>query len=259
MKIKLITFLLALAPCLASTGSFAQIQTGKDGLPTTKDPEVTEYYTPVPNEVTPGASPYSSPSDAIILFNGSDASAWQNAATKTASEWSVADGILSVVPGKGNISTKQKFGSFQMHIEFRIPAAVTGKGQERGNSGIYLQGLYELQVLDSYHQETYVNGQAGSIYKQAIPLVNACRKPGEWQAYDIVFTAPVFSPGKRILYPARVTVFQNGVLVLNDFHIQGPTQYIGMPAYAFYDGTGPIMLQDHHNPTSFKNIWIRQL
>ena len=259
MRIKIITLLLGAISCLISTTTFAQLQTGKDGLPTTKDPEVTEYYTPVPNEVSPGLTPYASPSDAIVLFNGSDASAWQNSATKAASEWSVASGILSVVPGKGNISTKQKFGSFQMHIEWRIPATVTGKGQERGNSGIFLQGLYELQVLDSYHQETYVNGQAGSIYKQAVPLVNACRKPGEWQSYDILFTAPVYSPSKRILYPPRVTVFQNGILILNDFYIQGPTQYIGMPAYTYYDGTGPIMLQDHNNPTSFRNIWIREL
>ncbi len=259
MKLKIIAGLLAAIPCLLQGHAFAQIQTGKDGLPTTKDPEVTEYYSPVPNEVTPGMTPYASPSDAIALFNGKDASAWQNAKTQAPSEWEVKDGILSVVPGKGDLSTKQKFGSFQMHIEWRIPASVTGKGQERGNSGIYLQGLYELQVLDSYHQETYVDGQAGSIYKQAIPLVNACRKPGEWQSYDIVFTAPVFSPDKRVLYPARVTVFQNGVLVLNDFHIHGPTQYIGIPAYKYYDGTGPILLQDHHNPTSFKNIWIREL
>lgn len=259
MKLKIIAGLVAALPCLLQSGAFAQIQTGKDGLPTTKDPEVTEYYTPVPNEVTPGAIPYAIPSDAIALFTGKDASAWQSATTKGASEWDVKDGILSVVPGKGDIVTKQKFGSFQMHIEWRIPATASGHGQERGNSGIFLQGLYELQVLDSYHQETYVDGQAGSIYKQAIPLVNACRKPGEWQSYDIVFTAPVFSPDKRILYPARVTVLQNGVLVQNNFLIQGPTQYIGIPAYKAYDGTGPIELQDHHNPTSFRNIWIREL
>ncbi len=259
MNYKILAGLLTTLPCLMGSVSFAQIQTGKDGKPTTKDPEVTEYYSPVPNEVTPGSVPYSNPSDAIVLFSGKDATAWKSAKTGNESEWTLADGILSVAPGKGDLETKQKFGSFQLHIEWRIPASVTGSGQERGNSGIYLQGLYELQVLDSYHQQTYVDGQAGSIYKQAIPLVNACRKPGEWQAYDIVFTAPVFSPDKRVLYPARVTVFQNGVLVLNDFHIQGPTQYIGIPAYKYYDGTGPILLQDHHNPTSFKNIWIREL
>ena len=258
MKINAFTGFLISLPLLFASNSFAQIQTGKDGKPTTKDPEVTEYYSPVPAEVTPGNSSSARPSDAISLFEGNDLSKWESASGKQP-EWTTNADVLTIVPDKGDIQTKQKFGSFQLHIEWRISSSVTGTGQERGNSGIFLQGLYELQVLDSYHQETYVNGQAGSIYKQAIPLVNACRKPGEWQSYDIVFTAPVFSSNKRVIYPAKVTVFQNGVLILNDFHILGSTQYIGMPDYPYYDGTGPIRLQDHHNPTSFRNIWIREL
>jgi len=234
-------------------------QLGKDGKVTTKDPEVTEYYDPVPREVTPAGVPYGTPSDADVLFDGKDLSKWQSEKNKTAATWKVSLGVMTIVPESGNIATKESFGSFQLHIEWKINTDVKGKGQERGNSGIFFHGLYELQVLDSYHEETYVDGQAGSIYKQAIPLVNACRKPGEWQTYDVIFTAPVFYPDKSLMYPARVTVLQNGILVLNNFSIQGPTQYIGIPKYTYYDGRGPLVLQDHHNPSNYRNIWIREL
>jgi len=171
----------------------------------------------------------------------------------------VKDGSMTVQKGTGNIKTKQGFGSCQLHIEWRTPSAIEGEGQGRGNSGIFLMGLYELQVLDSYNNKTYSNGQAGSIYKQHIPLVNACLKPGEWQEYDIIFTAPQFKEDGSLSSPAKFTVIQNGVLVQNNVELKGPTTYIGQPTYVAYPGKLPLSLQDHGNPTSFRNIWIREL
>ena len=161
-------------------------------------------------------------------------------------------------PGSKDIETIQQFDDYQLHIEFRTPAEVKGTSQGRGNSGIFMQGKYELQVLDNYDNRTYSNGQAGAIYKQTMPLVNACSKPGEWQTYDIVYTSPKFNKDSMIITPAYITVLHNGVLVQNHTPIYGTTPYIGQPHYEVH-GKGPIKLQDHDNTTSFRNIWIREL
>jgi hypothetical protein len=224
-----------------------------------KDPLTTELWKPEPPVVTPGKTNSDAPSDAVILFNGSSASAWQQKRDGTDCKWTVADNAFTVKPGTGDVQTKQKFGDCQLHIEWKISADVKGESQNRGNSGIYLMGRYEVQVLDSYAGKTYANGQAGSIYKQHIPLVNACKPPGEWQTYDIIFTAPRFSDNGRVIEPARITVIQNGVLVQNNVTLWGGTQYIGLPYYEKHNDKEPLVLQDHGNPTSFRNIWIRQL
>lgn len=233
-------------------------------------PEDTEFYTPVPPKVTPGATCGAPPSDAIILFDGKSEDKWVAANDSTkAADWVVHDGILTVNKhGVGNIRTKEYFGNYQLHIEWRVPADVTGSGQARGNSGVFLASIgsgdagYELQVLDNYQNTTYVNGQAGSIYKQSAPLVNASRKPGEWQTYDVIWTAPVFGSDGSLQSPARVTVFHNGVLVQNNFTLLGPTLYIGKPSYTQAHGPSPIKLQAHGDksePISYRNIWVRPL
>jgi hypothetical protein len=232
-------------------------------------PQDTEVYEPVPPVVTPGTNNSAPPSDAIVLFDGKNLDQWVSAQDKSPAKWIVADDILTVnkAPGAGNIETKQTFRDYQLHIEWRIPENITGSGQARGNSGVFLASTgpgdagYELQVLDSYNNKTYVNGQAGSIYKQGIPLVNPSRKPGEWQTYDVVWTAPRFNEDGSVKTPAYVTVFFNGVLVQNHFALQGETLYIGKPFYKKYD-TAPIKLQahgDHSEPISFRNIWVRKL
>jgi hypothetical protein len=234
---------------IASTNLFAQ-----------KDPATTEVWKPEVKVVTPGKTNTDAPSDAVILFNGTSASGWQHANGDEA-KWTVADNALTVKPGTGGIQTKQKFGDCQLHIEWRIDKNVKGDGQDRGNSGIFLMGRYELQVLDNYNNinKTYVNGQAGSMYKQASPLVNVCKAPGEWQTYDIVFTAPRFSDNGSVISPARITVMQNGVLVQNNTTLWGNTVYIGSPTYEKHAAKESIMLQDHSHLTSFRNIWIREL
>jgi hypothetical protein len=230
-------------------------------------PEDTEVWEPVPKIVTPGATNADPPSDAIVLFDGKNLDEWVLNKDKSPANWTVADGIVTVKKvGGGNIETKRSFKNYQLHIEWRIPENITGTSQARGNSGVFLASTgpgdagYELQVLDSYNNKTYVNGQAGSIYKQAIPLVNANRKPGEWQTYDVVWTAPTFD-GDTLKTPAYVTVFFNGVLVENHFELKGETAYIGKPAYKPYD-RAPIKLQAHGDksePISFRNIWVREL
>ncbi len=224
------------------------------------DPKVTEIWDLKPKKITPGTNPGEAPSDAIVLFNGKDMGEWESARDGSTPKWEVKDGAFTVAKGAGDIKTKKTFGDFQLHIEWRTPSEIVGEGQGRGNSGIFLQGLYELQVLDSYESVTYSNGQAGSIYKQeqAIPLVNACRKPGEWQTYDVIFTAPRFGAEGRMLIPAYVTVLHNGVLIQSHTVITGPTEYKGLPVYKVHD-KGPIQLQDHGNPVSYRNIWIRNL
>jgi hypothetical protein len=222
-----------------------------------KTPESSEIWEPQPKVITAAAKPGDAPSDAIVLFDGKNLDQWISD-DGSAPHWSVNDGAMTV-NGK-DIRTKKEFTDFQLHVEWRTPAQVdtTKKGQQRGNSGIFLQGLYEVQVLDNYQNKTYANGQASSIYKQHIPLANACRKPGEWQTYDIIFTAPRFSQGGRVMTPAYVTVIHNGVFTLNHVAIWGPTEYIGLPVYKPYE-KGPIRLQDHGNPVSFRNIWLREL
>ncbi len=224
------------------------------------DPALTEVWQPEPRVVTPGPTAAGAPSDAIALFNGKDLSAWQKKMGSGAPEWKVADDILTVAGGKGDIQTKEGYGSCQLHIEWRTPDVVVGTGQGRGNSGIFLMGRYELQILDNYNNRTYSNGQAASIYKQHMPLVNACRPPGEWQTYDIVFTAPRFkTKDSSLISPAYITVIHNGVLVQNHTAIWGGTEYIGVAEYKLHSDREPIILQDHGNPVSFRNIWIRKL
>ena len=221
------------------------------------DPKLTEVWSPVPQIMVPGTGS-SAPSDATILFDGKSMDQWLNADGGPAG-WVVKKGALTVKPGAGIIKTKKTFGDCQLHIEWRTPSKVSGDGQGRGNSGIFLQGRYELQVLDSYNNTTYSNGQAGSIYKQAIPLVNACRKPGEWQSYDVIYTAPRFNDNGSLKSPAFITVIHNGVLIQNHFEIKGSTEYIGQPSYKTHAPKESILLQDHGNPVSYRNIWIREL
>ncbi len=229
--------------------SYAQAQQG--------DPKMTEIWEPQPKIVTPGIAT-GAPSDAIILFDGSDLSKWQHSDGKPA-QWEVKDGIMTVKPGTGVITTKQAFGDMQLHVEFRTPEKVEGESQGRGNSGIIIQGRYEVQVLDCYNNKTYSNGMIGSIYKQYIPLANACRKPGEWQTYDIIFTAPRFNDEGRAIVPANVTVLLNNILVQNHVDILGTIQFIGLPKYEKHNLKEPLTLQDHGNLVSYRNIWVREL
>lgn len=223
------------------------------------EPKLTEVWEPEPRIVSPGKSNADAPSDAIVLFDGTtQLKEWENEKGLPA-QWILKEGVMTVAKGKGAIQTKQSFGDCQLHIEWRSPAVVKGEGQGRGNSGIFLMGIYELQVLDSYKNRTYSNGQAGSIYKQTPPLVNATRQPGEWQTYDIVFTAPRFNKDGFVKTPARITVFNNGVLIQNNTTVWGATQYIGIPKNKIHDEKAPLVLQDHGDEVSFKNIWIREL
>jgi hypothetical protein len=231
--------------------------------------EDTEVWEPVPPVVQPGNENSMPPSDAIVLFDGKNLDEWVSTSDKSPAKWIVHDGIVTVskAQGVGNIETKKTFRDYQLHVEWRIPSNITGSDQARGNSGVFLASTgtgdsgYELQILDSYINKTYVNGQAGSIYKQGIPLVNPARKPGEWQSYDVVWTAPRFNSDGSLKSPAFVTVFFNGVLVQNHFELKGETLYVGQPTYKKYD-TAPIKLQahgDHSEPISFRNIWVREL
>jgi hypothetical protein len=224
-----------------------------------KTPESSEIWEPQPRVITPGPKPGDAPSDALVLFDGKSFENWQSIQGGDV-KWSLKDGAMTVVAGSKEIRTKKEFGDFQLHVEWRSPSEVNPAktGQGRGNSGIFLQGKYEVQVLDNYENKTYANGQASSIYKQHIPLVNACRKPGEWQMYDIIFTAARFNGEGRVTHPAYVTVIHNGVITLNHVSIWGPTQYIGFPVYTSFE-KGPIVLQDHGDAVSFRNIWIREL
>ena len=232
----------------------------------TAKPEDTEFYTPVPPVVDPGKMYFGAPSDAIVLFDGTNLSKWVSTSdtTKTAG-WDLVNGVMRVNKKAGDIETKQKFKDYQLHLEWRVPENITGKGQARGNSGIFLAavdgGGYEIQVLDNYNNNTYTNGQVGSIYKQYVPLANPLRPPGEWQVYDIVWTAPRFKADGSLESPARVTAFLNGVLVQNNVELRGRTEYIGKPSYKAH-GAAPIRLQSHGDPSepiSFRNIWLRPI
>jgi hypothetical protein len=216
--------------------------------------QVVEYKSgivwPEPVVVTPGKD-NGPPSDAVVLFDGKDLSKWHNG-----DKWVIKDG--HAVAAKSDLITKDSYGDCQLHLEFASPDEVRGKGQGRGNSGVYIMGRYEVQILDSYQNETYFDGQCGSLYKQHPPLVNACRKPGEWQAYDIVFESPRFED-KKLVRPGYVTVIQNGIVVQNHFELKGGTYYDRPAAYTPHGPKAPLKLQFHGDPVKFRNIWIREL
>jgi len=248
-----------LLSCLAVTPLLAQ--------GTKPKPEDTEVWSPVPRVVTPGRTDAQPPSDAIVLFDGRNLEQWVSVNDHGPARWTVADGILTVNKPAGNIETKRSFTNYHLHLEWRIPEGITGSGQARGNSGVFLASTgngdagYEIQVLDSYDNKTYVNGQAAAIYKQYAPLVNAMRKPGEWNTYDIIWTAPTFHDDGSVATPAYVTAFHNGVLVQDHVALKGETLYIGAPSYKKH-GPSPIKLQAHGDPSapiSFRNIWVRDL
>jgi hypothetical protein len=253
------TCLLAQSP---ANGQSASAQT----TPAPK-PEETEVWEPVPAVVTPGATCTAPPSDAIVLFDGKNLDEWVSIRDKSPAQWILSGDAMTVNKSGGGIETKRSFKNYQLHLEWKIPENITGSGQARGNSGVFLASTgpgddgYELQVLDNYNNKTYVNGQAGSIYKQAIPLANANRKPGEWQTYDVAWTAPTFNSDGSLKTPAYVTVFFNGILVQNHFELKGQTLYRGKPFYKAYTAA-PIKLQAHGDksePISFRNIWVREL
>ncbi|GAB3507644.1 DUF1080 domain-containing protein [Spirosoma knui] len=240
--------------------------------PAKQNPQSSEIWEPVPPVITPGntgptATGPTAPSDAIVLFDGKNTDEWVaikgyapanwEKTNEGPLKWPVQDGVLYSTKGF-SARSKREFNDFQLHIEFKTPEKVEGTSQGRGNSGIFLQGRYELQVLDNYNNPTYVNGMVGSIYKQAIPLANPSRKPGEWQTYDIIYQAPKFNKAGLMTDYAYVTVLLNGVLVQNHTAIRGTTEYIGYPKVQPH-GAGPILLQDHGNPVGFRNIWIRDL
>ncbi|HZZ71650.1 MAG TPA: DUF1080 domain-containing protein [Pirellulales bacterium] len=206
---------------------------------------------PEPKVVQPGEG-MNPPADAIVLFDGKDLSKWSDG-----DKWIVADGVATAA--KTSIHTKQKFGDCQLHLEWATPEKVSGNGQGRGNSGVYIQEHYEIQILDSFNNPTYFDGQAASVYKQRPPLVNVCRKPGEWQSYDIIFTAPKFDKAGKVEKPAYVTVLQNNVLVQNHTEIEGTTSYDHAPEYNAHAAKETLQLQFHGNPVRFRNIWIREL
>ncbi len=246
---------------MALASASVNAQEKKYPEPEAMRPGMTEFWTPQPKVVTPGnIKTNSAPSDAIVLFDGKDLSQWEDEKGGAAG-WSVHDGVVTVDKKRGSIQTKQKFNSFQLHLEWCVPTNISGSGQARGNSGVFLQGIYEVQVLDNYKNETYANGSAGSLYKQSAPLVNAMRKPGEWNVYDIIYTAPIFNEDGTYLYRPRVTILHNGVVVQNNTEILGTTEYIGIPKVIKH-GEGPISLQMHGDPSepiSFRNIWIRPM
>ncbi len=220
---------------------------------------------PAPPIITPGGRRSSPPSDAIVLFDGKPESManWTDTTKEKApSKWIVGDGYMESVKGAGYIQTKQEFGSCQLHVEFATPEKVQGTSQGRGNSGVFLQGQYEVQVLDSYENKTYPDGQCGALYGRAVPLVNACRKPGEWQNYDIIYHRPLFDKDGKVTRKATFTVFHNGVLIQDHVELTGGTGWINahtITDYKAHGDKGPIQLQDHGNPVRYRNIWVREL
>jgi hypothetical protein len=224
-----------------------------------KDYEKNEVWSPIPPKVTPAYVNSLPPSDAIVIFDGKDLSNFIQTDGKAA-QWTVNEGAMTVKPGTGDIQTKQGFGDVQLHIEWKTPVDTAGLvGQARGNSGVFLMSKYEVQVLDNYNNRTYSNGQAGSIYKQHIPEVNACKAPGEWQTYDIIFTAPRFKKNGKLESPAYLTVFHNGILIQYHKELKGETYFIAPPVYNEHADKLPLKLQDHGNLVSFRNIWVREL
>ena len=257
----LFRYLCLLALVVASSCTTAteaeQANNPEAGLEPWQQAEKSEVWEPVPPVVA--AELGQAPSDAIVLFNGTDLNAWESASDGGEAGWLVEDdGALTVVPGAGGIRTRHEFCDVQLHLEWRSPAEIKGEGQGRGNSGVFLQERYEIQVLDSYENETYPNGQAASVYKQSAPLVNAARAPGVWQSYDIIFMAPRFDSAGALETPGTVTVLHNGILVQNHVEIQGTTEWIG-PPQVHEHGCAPLYLQDHGDKVSFRNIWVREI
>ena len=248
---------------LVSTASHAQKNyptTPPEQSPMPMKPEMTEIWEPQVKVVTPGKEAGEPPLDAIILFSGNDLDQWVSQEDTTrAAPWKIQEGYFEVAPGTGGIQTKMKFGDMQLHLEWSAPDEVQFSGQGRGNSGLFLQNRYELQILDSYNNRTYSNGQAGSIYKDKPPLVNAMRSPQEWNTYDVIYTAPRFGDDGKLDSPARVTVLHNGVVVQHNSSIQGLTLYIGLHDYPEAHGEDVIALQDHGTKVQFRNIWVRKL
>ena len=264
----------------AATNSWVKVEQGKIALqaesaevfyrnirirPLTKaddmppEPKATEVWFPVPPKVTPGATPGAAPSDAVILFDGKNLDAWKSANGDKPAGWNIVEGQLVVAPGTGDIQTREKFGDVQLHVEWWDPNLPADKvNQDRGNSGIFLQDVYEVQVLDNFESKTYVNGMVGSIYKQYPPLVNAALPAERWQSYDIIFAAPRFAADGSLSSPARLTVLLNGVLVQNNSILKGATTYIGAPSYRPH-GDMPLRLQDHSHLVRYRNIWLRKL
>ncbi|KQN38072.1 hypothetical protein ASE92_01105 [Pedobacter sp. Leaf41] len=257
-------YALFIIPTLLGMSAIAQ----EKKIDPAKDPKTTEVWEPVPKVVSPGQLPQNAPSDAIILFDGRNLDAWHSVKDPTKpAAWTIDDGFFTVKKGTGNIETNKKFTDYQLHMEWKIPANITGEGQARGNSGVFLASTgggddgYEIQIMDAYNNKTYVNGQTGSVYKQGTPLANANKKPGEWQYYDIIWNAPRFNEDGSVKKPASVTVLLNGVLLQNNFVLKGETRYIGAPEYKKH-GPASIKLQDHGDPSppiSFRNIWVREL
>jgi hypothetical protein len=223
-----------------------------------KDWAIHDLDRPMARVVDPGSAG-APPSDAVALFDGKDLSKWKSQKGGGPAPWKVEGGYFEVAKGTGGIETKDSFGDCQLHIEWMSPNPPVGESQDRGNSGVYLMGLYEVQVLDSYQSRTYADGQAGALYGQFPPLVNATRKPAEWQAYDIVFDAPRFDKDGKVIRPARVTAFLNGVLVQNAQELTGPTAHKARPPYKAHAAKLPLGLQDHNHPVRFRNVWIREL
>lgn len=246
---KVVFYLLVVAACF-SVRSYAQKQQDKYGV---HDPN-----RPKPSVITPPEQFGQPPDDAIILFDGNDLSQWESEKGGEA-QWKVENGYMEVPRKGGNIRTKKSFGNCQLHIEWASPAQVGGSSQGRGNSGIFFMSRYELQVLDSYQNPTYADGQAASIYGQYPPIVNACRKPGEWQSYDVSFMRPIFDENGKCVRPARITVLHNGVVVQNNIELQGATAHKQIAKYTAHEDKLPLSLQDHNNPVRFRNIWLRQL
>jgi len=250
--------------CLLAVLS-ALVGIAASGLPVQVDVKWTihDLSRPRPPIITSGTAstqekPGQPPSDATVLFDGQDLSRWQTSKGEPA-KWKVENGYFEVVPKTGNIQTKQAFGDCQLHVEWAAPVPAGGESQDRGNSGVYLMGLYEVQALDSYNSETYADGQAAAVYGQYPPLVNAARPPGQWQSYDIIFHGPRFDKNGKVLRPARMTVLHNGVLVQNNVELTGPTAHRQRPSYQVHPEQLPLMLQEHGHPVRFRNIWVREL
>ena len=246
---------LLLSGIIVAHDAFAQYESPADW-------DIHDKERPQPKKVDTGTGfqmPTAPPSDAIVLFDGTDLSAWESASDGSDAKWKVENGYFEVVAGTGGIRTKAGFGDAQLHVEWASPNPPKGEGQDNGNSGVFMMGMYEVQVLNSFQNKTYPDGQASAVYGQYPPLVNATRPPGEWQSYDIIFRAPRFKDDGSLASPATVTVLHNGVLVQNHVPLTGPSGHYSRPAYEKHADRLPISLQDHDHPVRFRNIWIREL